>query len=494
MDRNDLEKCYLPFTTSKLSKEEHLNNIETMGFRGEALNSITAVAKVSVKTKSKESDTGYELSLEGGKRKRIKPVGMDKGTIVEIRDLFFNVPARKKFLKTDIYESKQIIFLVEKFALANWDKSFKLINNGKEIISVHRGNDLLERIGEIYGNKKDKLLEVGGKSEYLRIHGYIGSPSISSYTNTNSSIFINGRYIENKRLAKTVKQSYGKLIESTSYPFYILFLELMPNLVNVNIHPQKKEVNFWNDTEVENFVKDNIREALEKKAITYDTDYFGNPLKKASKYQLDQLKENTFNWNIKGIEEKEDYEEIFQIGNTYIVTHTKEGLILIDQHAAHESILYEQYMERYKENIDKNTENFIDVNELVEVSNTIKYAIEENIEILNSYGFDITNFGGNTFKISSVPSIFKDHDLLKLLEELVENIGDKTHIDEKTKQTIAFLSCRGAVKAGEKLTEDEMRNLAKKLEQSQGYLTCPHGRPTRIVIPLKDMGKIFKRI
>jgi len=495
MDKEDLEKCYQPFTTSKISKEEHLNNIVTMGFRGEALNSIASISKVTIKTKTATEDTGYELNIEGGKTKKIKPVGMAKGTVIEIRDLFFNVPARKKFLKSDASEVKQIIFLIEKFALSHWDKSFKLINNKKETINISSSKNLLERIEDLFGNNSEKLLNVSAQNEYLTLTGYVGSPSLSSYTNINNAFFVNKRYVENKKTNHAIKNAYGKLIENHSNPFYILFLNLMPSLVNVNIHPQKKEVNFWNDTEVENFIQKSIQEILATKAVTYDSDYFGNPLKKASKHQFNELKEDTFNWNIKGIEEKNDFEELFQIANTYIVTHTKEGLVLIDQHAAHESILYEQYLEKY---LDKTHDTeVLEVNELIEFSNTLKFLLETNMEILEYHGFDITNFGGNTFKISTIPQLFKDHDIKKLLEEILVNIEDqngKISVDEKTKQTIAFLACRGAIKAGEKLTKTEMVNLCEKLEKSQGYLTCPHGRPTKITVPIKDMEKIFKRI
>lgn len=496
MIKTDLEKCYLPFTTSKISKEEHLNNIETLGFRGEALNSISSISKVSIKTRHQNETIGNELIIDGGKRKKIKPIGMDKGTVIEIRDLFFNVPARKKFLKSVSSEVKQILYLLEKYSLSNWDKSFIFISNNKELLNLKKCNNLAERLEEIYGSRAKNILEINNSNEYLKIEGFIGAPGLSSYTNINNAIFVNNRYIENKKISRAVKQAYGKLIESNSQPFYVLFLYLMPSLVNVNIHPQKKEVNFWNDLEVENFIVKSIKNTLENKAITYDTDYFGNPLRKASKNQFEQLKEETFNWNIKGIEEKNDYEEIFQIGNTYIVTHTKEGMVLIDQHAAHESILYEQYLKQY---INKETNiDVIESNELIEVTNTLKFEIENNLEILNTYGFEISNFGGNTFKISQIPNIFKSHDILKLIEELLENTrethNNEKYLDEKSRQTIAFLSCRGAIKAGEKLTKEEMVNLCHKLEESQGYLTCPHGRPTKIVIQIKDMEKIFKRI
>jgi len=491
MDKEDLEKCWLPFTTSKISTEDNLNNIETLGFRGEALSSISAVSNMTIKTKTSGSKNGYELKISGGDKKSIKPVGMDNGTIIEVAELFFNVPARKRFLKSENTEIKQIIRLVEKAAMANWKKTFRLISNGKVLLDLRGENNLKEKVLDVYKYVDKDLLEVENSNEYLRVFGYIGSPKLSSYTGANSSLFVNRRIVENTRINKCIKNAYGKIIESNAHPFFILFLEMLPSLVNVNIHPQKKDVHFWNEKEVEDFLEKTIREVLQRKAITYDTDYFGNPLRKSSRNQFDLLKEDTSIWNVKGIEEKDDYEELFQIGNTYIVTHTKEGLVLVDQHAAHESILYEQYMNNY---LDKKDLSTIEVNKVIQVSGGMKNSIENNMGILNIYGFDIEGFGGNSFKVNKIPTLFKDHDLVKLLEELLESLETTRFVDEKTKQTIAFLSCRGAIKAGEKLTKEEMKNILKKLEESNNYLTCPHGRPTKVTVPFRDMEKIFKRL
>lgn len=495
MDKEDLEKCFQPFTTSKIYKEEDLNNINTFGFRGEALSSVSSVAKVIIKSRQKDSIEGYELYIEEGKRKRIKPVGIAEGTIIQIEDLFFNIPARKKFLKTDQTELHHIISLIEKYAISNWNKSFKVTHNKRIMLDIPKSNNLLERLSDIYGAQIAKgVIEINQTNEYLNIKGYVGTPNNSFYTSDKNCFFVNNRYVENKQINYAIRNAYGKLLENRAFPFYILFLELMPNLVNINIHPQKKEVRFWNDKDVAEFILRSVQEELNKNAVTYDTDYFGNDLKKASLYQFNKLKENTKGWNIKGIEEKEEYEDIFQLDRTYIVTKSKEGLVLIDQHAAHESILYEQYLEGFETNKKDSNKNLVDTNEIIEVSNTVKYSIESNIDILINSGFEIEFFGNNSFKVSKLPEIFKDHNVQKLIEELLANIENVKHIDEKSKQTIEFLACRGAIKAGELLTKDEMINLAKKLDQSKGYLTCPHGRPTKVTIPMRDMGKIFKRI
>lgn len=495
MDKEDIEKCFQSFTTSKIFEEEDLNNINTFGFRGEALSSISSVSKITIKSRQKSSNEGYELYIEGGKKKHIKPIGIAEGTIIQIEDLFFNIPARKKFLKADQTELHHTISLIEKYALSNYSKSFKLTNNNKVIIDIKRSDNVLERINLVYGNKiSNGCIEINTNNEYLKLTGYIGTPSNSFYISNKNCFFVNNRYVENKQISNAIREAYGKLIENRSFPFYILFLELMPNLVNINIHPQKKEVRFWNDQDVANFIKENIKSELEKRVVTYDTDYFGNDLKKASLYQFNKLKETTADWNIKGIEEKEEYEDIFQIGKTYIVTKSKKGLVLIDQHAAHESILYEQYLKAFEENKNNTDKSLVEINEIIGVNSSLKLLIENNLDVLKSNGFELECFGNNSFKISYIPEIFKNHNIQKLIEEIIDNIKNTKHIDEKSKQTIEFLACRGAIKAGELLTKEEMINLAKKLDASQGYLTCPHGRPTKVSISIKDMGKIFKRI
>lgn len=499
MDTEDLKKCFDSFTTSKIFKEEDLNNIETYGFRGEALNSIVSVSKTNITTKQKDSEEGYSLKIIGGRKEKIKKVGASNGTIIEIEELFFNIPARKKFLKSDQTEVHHILNLVEKYCISNWDKSFKLIHNNKIVLDIKKSNSLLERLKDIYGNDLEKeIIEINNKNEYIKILGYIGTPKNSSYTSNKSIVFVNNRYIENKQILSTIKYVYGKLIENRAFPFYILFLEVMPVLVNINIHPQKKEVRFWNDIEVLSFIEKTIKENLENSIVNYDTDYFGNDIRGASKYQFNTLKEDTETWNIKGVENKNNYEEIFQIDNTYIVAYTKSGIVLIDQHAAHESILYKQYLNKYLTKQD--TENTsIDINEIIEVTTTVKHLLQTNIDFLNNLGFEIEEFGGNTFKISKIPELFKSHNIKNLLEEMLNSSEDgknnlHNNVDEKSKQTIEFLSCRGAIKAGETLTKDEMRNLAKKLDELPEYLTCPHGRPTRRLISIKDLQKMFKRI
>ncbi|SHF14588.1 DNA mismatch repair endonuclease MutL [Clostridium fallax] len=583
---DDIEKAFLPHATSKIKDIKDIYAINTLGFRGEALASIASVAKVSLKSKMEGIDFGKEIYIEGGLKKHIKEIGMNKGTTIEVKELFFNVPARQKFLKSTSRESSIINDIVTRIALCNPNVSFILYNRGKKVLHTFGNGSLEDTIRNIYGKTiSNDIIYFENHTDTTSIYGYIGRESIAKGNKNNQSIFVNKRYIKNQLITVAMENAFKSFSTINKHPFFIIFIDIYPELVDVNIHPAKAEVKFTEDRAlfkiifdtVHNKVKEDVMESFslpeedrEEKIkeplveeISFDfKDIVKNKfssLEEKSKEDLDKvfinnnrfketlsenhlenkISENTSSVNyinkadvsncketislpvdlkstvickeealnitkdnseeIKKISPK-DYNKfpyikiIGQFDKTYIIGEYEKELYFIDQHAAHEKILFEKYMKEIE-----SKEVIIQpllVPEVIELSLSDYCYFEENKDVFKSAGFLVEDFGGNSIMIKEVPYFLQSINAKLLFIDILENLKNlgSGKTTEVKYNKIATMACKSAVKAHDELNLKEMERLLEDLRYLDNPFHCPHGRPTIIKITLNELEKRFRRI
>ena len=595
--KDDMTKAFLPHATSKIKESEDIYNISTLGFRGEALPSIASVSKVNLKSKQEESGFGYEISIEGGGVSDITECGINKGTIIEVRDLFYNVPARKKFLKTISKEGSLINDIVTRIALANPDVSIKLYNNGKKIIHTFGNGDIKDVIRTIYGrNISEDIIYFEDTSDLVTIHGYVGREDIARGSRNNQSTFVNKRYIKNKSLAVAVEQAFKSFSTVNKFPFFILYIEIYPEYVDVNIHPTKAEIKFNDERMIFGKIFNAVHTALKNDvfddfAIKEEEETFKDSSKLPSfeeiafkiKEEEEKVKiasniakevmdggkilnvnlssekpkeeinipvdlktnsesyasaqfpvETTFHekYDLKNDIISEDYttidlkkeENIYseepkninnvsnstnnevksakfppitiigQYNKTYILGEYDSTLYMIDQHAAHEKILFEKYL--------KEIENGDIVIQPLMVPTIIDLTIddysyyEENIKVFKEAGFVLEEFGGTSLALKEVPYFLGRLNAKKLFLEILDNLKNLGNgkTSEVKHNAIATKACKAAVKGNDKLEFNEMIKLVEELRYIDDPFHCPHGRPVIVKFTSTDIDKKFRRI
>ncbi|AYE32972.1 DNA mismatch repair endonuclease MutL [Clostridium septicum] len=582
--KEDINKAFLPHATSKISTVEDIYSINTLGFRGEALPSIASVSKILLKSKQEDENFGKEIKIEGGELLETNEVGMNKGTFIEVRDLFYNVPARKKFLKTTSRETALINDIITRIALSNPNISFKLYSNGKKLIHTYGNGNLKDVIRNLYSKTiSENIIYFESNGDELSLYGYIGKEEIARGSRNNQSIFVNGRYIKNKTIVAAVENAFKSFATVNKFPYFVLFVEVYPEFVDVNIHPTKAEIKFKDERLIFKRVFDCIhcsfKEAVfntfsikeeeegyiykdESKNISFEMAYkepinehknhINMPLfdgiddkkdivniprevssddiqKEEEIYnKLRSLKEEKiinrdFNMptkvevpiNLKNskIENEESYSKnevevntkerlpkfpklriIGQFNKTYILGEYDEVLYMIDQHAAHEKILFEKYL--------NNIESGSIVVQPLLIPNLIDLTLddysyyEENKEVFKNAGFKIENFGGNTLSLKEVPYFLGKLDAKNLFLEILDNLkglgSGKT--SEVKYNKIATMACKAAVKANDYLNNIEMEKLLNDLRYIDDPFHCPHGRPVIVKFTGYELDKKFRRI
>jgi len=497
MSEEDLLQSFKPHTTSKVT-EETLIGIKTLGFRGEALASIAAICTLTLQSRTKETPAGISIKIQNGEIVDKSPMGMPVGTAITIQNLFSTVPARKKFLKTQRTEFRHIVELISSYALAYPHIRFTLIHNKKIILELSKNMTLPNRIEKILGaSLLTQLLPVTAEPSYVQIQGFIARPQISVSTQSKQYVFVNKRLVSDRLISNAVKEIYGHLLEATRFPVFILFLDLPHEAVDVNVHPRKEQVIYMNTRSVYDAVKDAISKTLSENNLTFSQDILPKYSPRAgttSLYAAQVLKEEIIPWNVKDALSVLDSSDIIQIHNTYVMAQTKRGALLLDQHAAHERILYKQFKKEF--HLKKKRVMELEEPLFIEVSTADVEVLHEHLETLQTFGFTIKQDKNHTFYITHVPELFKDRDISQLIHEMVEELAnDKefSNLDHLTDLMLSFLACRSAIKAGEKLTQQEARKLIQKLQKTPNNTTCPHGRPTQIEVDLKNLHRIFKR-
>ncbi|MDD4956075.1 MAG: DNA mismatch repair endonuclease MutL [Candidatus Omnitrophica bacterium] len=510
--------------TSKIRTADDLEKINTLGFRGEALASIAAVSQMDITTRSQEEDTGIYLYIESGEILKNRPAGRARGTTIEVRNLFFNVPARKKFLKKEATELSEVIEIVGRLGLAHMDVEFKLIHGGRTILHVPAKASREDRIRTVLGaDVSDHIVPISGRSEVCEIKGFVSRPAYSRKDRKAQLFFVNGRSVRSKLLSDSVFGAYRSLLERGRFPASILFLDITPEEIDVNVHPSKMEVKFRYDKGIRDLVTASIAEEfLSIRRSRQETvpgechESLEVPSTESARVVVRKEEElqNEFPYEVsagpvadRAMGKKNLFQsgertaagtievggqEFFQVGKCYIVGIKEDKIDIVDQHAAHERILYEFFARAAESSLAESQKLLFPVH--MELSSDEAVILSKVIEGFKRIGFLIEHFGGNSFIVHSVPSVVRDGDIKRLVNDMLHDMADgKETSNDATENVIKIASCRAAIKSGDELTMEEMRSLLAQLGKCSLPFTCPHGRPTMIELKVPDMEKMFHR-
>ncbi len=518
IQKDDMDIALERHATSKLRKIEDLENIYTMGFRGEALASISAVSKLTMISRTNKDDFGNKIIEEAGDIIQREETGSPIGTTIIVENLFFNVPVRYKFLKQDATEFKYIKDWVQKAVFSNPSISFKLINEDKVVFQSNGNGKIEDIIYSIYGKElKENIVKVDFEEEGIKVTGVIGNTRIARDSRKDQIIFLNKRNIRNQILTNSADQAFKGSIGIGKYGFFILNLEMPANFYDINVHPTKMEVRFVDDDKIYKIFYHAIKNAMLTKEFLGNTqvekneEYVANEFKFLTNHFTKETNTNNYfsrltvnaNKSINILEEKDDliyrqnkrdvqYKYIGIIFRTFIIVEIEDQLYLIDQHAAHERLLYEQIKENYKNNMSSNSQMML-VPEIYNLTHKEFEFVTQNIEMFKIYGFDIELFGSNSVKINGIPDIeyrSKSKNIfLEVLDEMITN--ERVSLKDVEERFIATVACKAAVKANMDLNQHEVDYLIQNLLKLKNPYTCPHGRPTTIKFS-KD--ELFKNI
>ncbi len=529
IEAEDLPLAFAGHATSKLTSEEDLFNISTMGFRGEALASIGAVSHARLVSRTPDSESGYEIEMEEGVIGSVRACGAPVGTQVEVRNLFSNVPVRKKFLKSTATEMAHITEAVTRLALVRPDIHFALSHKGRKVFNLPPADSSAQRIGEFFGREiADNLIPVQWQDERLRIEGYLLPPTIDRRNTRMQYTYVNRRYIRNKTLMHAISQAYQGMITSGRRPVCFLFLHLDRRTVDVNVHPTKLEVRFRNANEIHQAVVGAMREALREAKITPQValqadqeggetrqavrraigDFFassgatenrpppaGGGRGRAAGARLGSGSPGRAAGDAPGRSRMQvQYGNCVQVLDSYLIEETDEGLNIIDQHALHERLLYNEIKERLREG-PLYSQRLL-VPDLVELPRPDFYAVMDLQEDLARFGMQIEAFGDQTVIVRAFPQILGKFDGRSFFEDLLaemEGGEERRQVDRRLERLVRMMACRAAVKAGQRLRPEQIKNLLRKRGEFGPADTCPHGRPTTITLSRGQLERQFRR-
>ena len=553
MIEEDAILCVQKHATSKISRMEDLDSISTLGFRGEALSSIASVSQLEIRTETKEEELGTLIRIDDGTTINKEKGSFPKGTSVSVKNLFFNTPARRNFLKTDSTELKHIIDIFNKIALSHHKINFKLYNDD-DVICDYPSGSLDDRMRHVFAdNMLDALIPVDERTDYLNIYGFVGKPSMLKKSKGDQYIFLNWRYVVARSINHAVFTAYENILEKGDYPFFVLFIELDPKRVDVNVHPSKLEVRFDDEKTIYNFVLAVIKKSLGTHDLVPSM-MFTQTTEEGEKMRFDnfnKIEKNDFsdrpsfaekksfaktNFSDKEIdlifsslpdtsqqtepeevvrppfdktESREIYHQqevqanevrreddtpfIIQLHNKYILSQIKSGLMIIDQHAAHERILYEKALKRFEANMPFSQQLLFP--KTLDLDPARFEILKEINPYLMKLGFAVKFFGRNAIVIEGVPEDIKkgseEKVLIGLIEEYTINLSEKK-LEERENIAKSY-SCKTAIKTGDYLNEKEMRLLIDQLFATSMPYVCPHGRPIVVKISLDEFDRRFGR-
>ncbi len=495
MDTEDLQLAILPHTTSKLSNTDDLFSIQSLGFRGEALASIASVSEIVINSRTQGNISGYTLSASRG-RTQLRPHGMKIGTQVIVSDLFSTVPARKKFLKTPQTELRRCNEIMMHFALSYPHISWKYIHNSKQLFSLTTQASLEQRVRYLFGESIwNSLLPLTYEDSYIKIKGFLGRPQTAGGS-VKHHVFVNCRPVIDPLISSAITESYGNLLEMGSTPFALIFIEVPPSFVDVNVHPQKLSVRFADPSLMHSQMSLAVKDTLSANNLSFANLSFqiSNRAGTTKLPIATQLSAEIKPWQLSPIQQKHSF--ITQLHNTYILMQTEKGLLCFDQHAAHERILYNQFEKMLEEKKQQNLISPCTPPLLLSVTRSDMLLFTEYEQVFLDLGFDIESFDETTLRMNAVPLVFAGFPMEVLFAEILEDLASGKKVrstDRTTHRMLATLACKAAIKAGQELSEDEMCSLVEKLQLEKNAATCPHGRPTHIEIPLGDLHHLFKR-
>ena len=590
---SEVKKCFLRHATSKIDKIDDLFNLFTLGFRGEALASICAVSKLEMTTKFEDEAVGTKITLVGGNIEAKEAVGANTGTSIVIKDLFFNTPARKKFLKTDHAELMNITDIVNKLAIGYPNVKFRYLNSGKLMVNTPGDGKLVSAVRSIYSREvSENLIEINYDCSLFKIDGYIGNNNIYRSNRNLQHVYINGRFVKSKIIYDAIANAYKSIIPINKHAVCFINLHLDPQKVDVNIHPGKIEVKFEKENEIKLEIMEYIRAKLLKQSLigkyeTFDRvpkdravkqdfvakqefnnntfktqdfastslysseinskiddkeikpidlsdevdvnsfiklDDFEEKKKKEVKTKSSGFKYNndtklddnnkisetesqmafTAEGEILDSEKKDEiekkeagfslkyYKVVGVVFDTYIVLQKGESMYLMDQHAAHERVLFERYMNAFHKR-EVHMQMLLDPI-VLELSSVDMLQVEKNLDIFRNFGFEVEIFGMNNILIRGVPNLFGTPQSEKFILELIDNIDKISNNYDLKDDRFAIMACKSAIKANDRIQNIEIESLFKQLEKCENPYTCPHGRPTMVEISKVEIEKMFKRI
>ena len=550
------------FATSKITGVDDLDTLQSLGFRGEALASISSVSHFEIKTRTEKETLGLKLRYEGGLLVEETGVQGEQGTTISVRNLFYNVPARRKFLKSNATEYQHIFEIVKSFALAYPDIEWRMYNDDEELFHL-KTPDILERLNVFYGNDfADSMVELSEENDYLSIRGFLGKPVMQKRRKLDQYFFINRRLVQNRMLSQAVQQAYGDLLVERQTPFVLLFLGIDPSRVDVNVHPAKLEIRFDDERSVRNMFYPVVKRTLQLYDFSPDLtvierdefpflphhesayrklafqdipnpamttgDLYANyragacsdpstvrsfslqqedtfsPKTVVGSTQLDRelregddvlsiLQLSRFNEDEAVPNPKEPETKIWQLHNKYLICQIKTGLMIIDQHVAHERVLYERAVDVINHNVPNSQQLLFP--QKVDFRPWEFEVFEEIREDLNRLGFNLRLFGKQTVMIEGVPQDVKPGTEVTILQDMIAEYQDnasRLKLDKRDNLAKSY-SCRNAIMAGQKLTLEEMRTLIDNLFATREPYSCPHGRPVIIKLSLDQLDRMFSR-
>ena len=519
MEHEDALLAFERHATSKLIREDDLFFINTLGFRGEAIPSIASVSEVDLITCRK--DIGTHIHMKGGKLEIDEPADARKGTIISVSNLFYNTPARLKYLKSEQYELSQIVYFIEKLSLSYPSIKFELTNNGKTLVKTSGSKNLLKTIHEIYGLQiSSKMLQIKAENEDFTLSGYICKPEILKSNRNDMNVFVNGRLIKNYDINKSINDAYYNYKPEKKYPIVVINIETDPTLIDVNIHPTKQDIKIAKYKELNELINKTISDILHQELLVQDASLRLSPTNEI-KEELTSIEIKEDDLPYLGEKEQEpketkvqqtfDFSEeietvvnpemkklelypIGQIHGTFIVAENETGMYLIDQHAAAERVNYEHIKKQFKE------KDYYEVNMLIPI--TLEYPtsdyikLKENFDYIKELGFSIEEFGINTINITSHPSwINNDYaeDTIKTIIEMI--ISDKSKFDPQKfeERLIQTTACKMSITANTKMSQEEMEDLLHQLSLCDNPYNCAHGRPSIMNFKNYELDRMFKR-
>jgi len=536
MSRDDTLLALERHATSKISKAEDLHSITSLGFRGEAIPSIAAVSRFTLTSRERGALGGTQIEMAGGKILSVTDVGAAEGTVVEVRNLFFNLPARRKFLRSIPTETAHIEHIVTLCALAHPNVAFQLVVDGREVFHLAPTNDLRGRLRELYGAQLvEELLAVELSQGDVRATGYIGKPGVSRADRRQQHLFVNQRPVESKGINYALLEGYHTALMKGKFPVTFLFIDVDPVLVDVNIHPAKREVRFRDESAVRQCVIDAVRAALEPEAAGL------RPVQREGWPRAEQhivgprphwspapplalrgetpapppgqqsnlldvprsrregeapaeppavaaeppteVRTEEGSWRILGV-----------IGKLYVLIESPEGLVLMDQHAAHERVLFEKMLKELESDSAPAQKLLLPLT--LELDSRDAAFLHANQKTLHKLGIGVNEFGERTFLVDALPPYFATANLAQTFRDIIDELrqmGEEVHARRLSEDRIATTVCRHAVKAHDPLRGEELRGLLQQLHQCELPYTCPHGRPTMIQISYTELEKKFGR-
>ena len=528
MSREDAEKAILRHATSKIVQVDDLQAIATLGFRGEALPSIASVSRFNLQTRQAGAELGTEIKITGGKTTEIGVAGCNLGTTIRVEDLFFNTPARKKFLKTNNTESGRINEFIIKLAISHPEIAFKLINNNKSSLATPGRGDLKETLQSLYGaSVGQSLLPLEFEDEDIKLWGFVSKPSAIRSSRSWQTFIVNGRIIASRAIAKAIDNAYHALIPKSGYPLIALNIEVPQHTIDVNVHPQKTEMKFEDESRIFKAVykavldavrpkgqvgqlgqlaaqADHVQQHVEKglQELSFGQSVMNFPLREEKpamtwqegKIALAQDK------SVKSVQSVVDEEEklptagmipIGQVDDTYIIAQDGDSLYIVDQHAAHERVLFD----RFSAQAEHIPSQQLLVHLILDFSTHESQIIEENLELLAGLGFGLEPSGPNQFRLMEVPADVPSSQAEEFIREVLASMEElhRPTAAELRQAVLATTACKAAIKAGFKLNYRQMEILLQELNDTAMPYTCPHGRPTIIKFSSDELAKMFKR-